>query len=314
MLRIKSNKIKSSLIFALFILCAEIAYTQQDPNFTYYNFNTQTINPAYAGTWDNLGFMALGRLQWAGMEGAPQTYTFSIQSPIRSGNVAIGLNIISDRAGFENRLAANADYSYRLQISEETSLRLGIKGGITSYSHNLTRYTGYPDDPQDPLFMSDVNNQIMPNFGIGAFLYHENYYIGLSSPKILKNTFKNNFNNYSSWAELRHFYLIGGFVVNPSNEVKFKPTFLARYIHGSSMIIDVTANFLLKDKVWFGANFRAGDSFGFIAQWILDNQLRLGYGIDFSTNPLRAFHNGSHEIMVSYELGLLRNWNTPRMF
>ncbi len=314
MTRINIKSIKGTLILVLFFFCTEVGHAQQDPNFTYYNFNTQTINPAYAGTWDNLGFMALGRLQWAGMEGAPQTYTLSIQSPVKSGNVALGLNIVSDRAGFENRFAANADYSYRLKISEETFLRLGIKGGITSYSHNLTRYTGYPGDPQDPLFMSDINNQIMPNFGIGAFLYHENYYIGLSSPKILKNSFKNNFDNYSSWAELRHFYLIGGFVVNPLNEIKFKPTILARYIHGSSMAIDITANFLMKDKVWLGANYRAGDSFGFIAQWIFDNQLRLGYGVDFSTNRLRAFHNGSHEIMVSYELGMFRNWDTPRMF
>jgi type IX secretion system PorP/SprF family membrane protein len=311
---IRITNIKTWMFLAVLFCSAGISHAQQDPNFTYYNFNTQTINPAYAGTWDNLGFMALGRLQWAGMEGAPQTYTLSIQSPISSGNVALGLNIVSDRAGFENRLAANADYSYRLKISENTSLRLGIKGGITSYSHNLTRYTGYPGDPQDPLFMSDINNKIMPNFGIGAFLSNENFYMGLSSPKILKNSFKNNFDNYSSWAELRHFYLIGGFVVNPASTVKFKPTFLVRYIQGASLVTDLTANFLLGDKVWLGANYRTGDSFGFIAQWILDGQLRLGYGIDFSTSPLRAFHSGTHEIMVSYELGMLRNWDTPRMF
>ncbi len=298
----------------MLILLTGYSFAQQDPAFTYYNFNMQVVNPAYAGTWENLGFITIGRLQWAGMEGAPQTFTFSAQSPVGTGKVALGLNIISDKAGFEKKTAVNADYSYKLKLTDETYLRLGIKGGIISYSHNLSQYTGYPDDPQDPLFVNDINNQILPNFGIGAFLNNENYYVGLSSPKILKSTFKNENSNYSSWAELRHFYLTGGLILDVSDELKFKPAFLTRYISGAPVAVDLTANFLIKEKVWLGGNYRIGDSFGFIGQWIFDNKLRVGYAIDFTTNKLRLFHNGSHEVMVSYELDLSRKWESPRMF
>jgi len=44
--------------------------------YTQYFFSTQTINPAYVGTWDALGFMALTRQQWVGWDGAPRTHTF----------------------------------------------------------------------------------------------------------------------------------------------------------------------------------------------------------------------------------------------
>ncbi len=311
---IKTYIIKGIRILLILVLFAEYTNAQQDPGFTYYNFNTQVINPAYAGTWRNLGFMTLGRLQWAGMEGAPQTFTFSVQSPVGTGKVALGLNVISDKVGFEKRMAVNADYSYRLNLTEEIYLRLGIKGGIVSYSHNLSQYTGYPGEPQDPLFMTDINNQILPNFGIGAFLNNENFYVGLSSPKILKSTFKNENSNYSSWAELRHFYLTGGLIIDVSDEIKFKPAFLTRYISGAPVAVDLTANFLIKEKVWLGGNYRVGDSFGFIGQWIFDKRLRIGYAIDFSTNRLRLSQNGSHEIMVSYELGVFRRWESPRMF
>jgi len=65
---------------------------QQDPMYTQYMFNTQTINPAYAGTWESVGFMVLGRHQWTGWEGAPETYTFSLQAPLKNERVALGLN------------------------------------------------------------------------------------------------------------------------------------------------------------------------------------------------------------------------------
>ncbi len=272
-------KLKIALgILFLFLLSVTKSRAQQDPTFTQYYFNTQAINPAYAGTWDNTGFLVIGRHQWVGMSGAPTSYTFSFQTPARSQNVAVGL------------------------------------GGLTSYSNNLTEYTGYPGDPADPLFMTDINNKIMPNLGIGAFLYNKEFYVGLSSTQIFKVDFKDNYSNYSSWAELQHFYLMGGYVFELSEKLRFKPTFLVRSIFGSSMVVDLTANFLLGEKVWLGANYRTGDSFGFIAQWLFDNKLRIGYAIDYSVTPMRSFSYATHEVMVSYELPAWSNFSTPRMF
>jgi type IX secretion system PorP/SprF family membrane protein len=180
--------------------------------------------------------------------------------------------------------------------------------------NNLTEYIGYPGDAPDPRFMGDIDVKFMPNFGVGAFLYGEDYFLGLSVPKIIQNEFRNNYNNYSTWGELRHFFFIAGYVFDISPELKFKPTFLTKATWGAPVEFDLTANFLLGQKVWLGAMYRTGDSFGFIAQWIFDNQLRVGYSVDFTTTRLRNYHNGTHEVMISYELGLRRKWSTPRMF
>lgn len=313
-MKFKLNIVRGLGIMIL-LLAAETTFAQQDPMFTQYNFNTQTINPAYAGTWDNMGFLVLGRHQWVGLGGAPKTYTFSMQSPVKARNVALGLNVVSDKVGLEKRLMVNVDYSYRLMLNEDLFLRLGLKGGVTNYMNNLTEYTGYPGDAPDPMFMGDMDVRFMPNFGIGAFLYSEDYYVGLSVPKIIQNEFRNNYNNYSTWSELRHLFLIAGYVFDLSNDVKFKPTLLTKATMGAPVELDLTANFLLKDKIWLGAMYRTGDSYGFIAQWIFDNQLRLGYSIDFTTTRLQHYHNGTHEVMVSYELqSLRRRWITPRRF
>lgn len=301
-------------LLLLLLFLAIRSEAQQDPMFTQYNFNTQTINPAYAGTWENMGFLVLGRHQWVGMTGAPQTYTFSFQTPVKSQNFALGMNIIADKIGLEKRIGANIDYSYRLRLTDKTDLRLGIKGGVTAYTNNLTEYTGYPGDPEDPVFMSDIETKFMPNFGVGAFLHNEKYYIGFSSPKILETEFHNNYSNFSTWGELRHFFLIGGYVFQLSEYLRFKPTFLASSIWGASTVFDFTANFLLGEKVWLGANYRTGDSFGFIGQWIFENRLRIGYAVDYSVSPLQSYHNATHEVMISYELPSTRKWSNPRMF
>jgi len=314
MVKFNLHRITGLLFIFFFSYTAFHAKAQQEPLFTQYYFNTQTFNPAYAGTWENLGFMVLGRHQWVGMEGAPTTYTFSFQTPTKFENVALGVNILSDRAGFEKRLMLNADYSYRLRVNRKASLRLGIKAGVTSYSNNFADYTGYPGDPVDPAFMGEADIRYMPNFGVGAYLSTTEYYLGLSMPKLLKSDFRQNYNNYSTWAEIRHLFLTGGMVFELSEDVKLKPTFLSRFVWGAQPVIDLSANFLLREKIWLGANWRTGDSFGLIAQWIFDNQLRIGYGVDFATTRLRTVHSGTHEVMVSYELGIKRRWSSPRMF
>ena len=109
----------------LFLLAVNIAIGQQDPMYTQYNFNTQTFNPAYAGTWKSMGFLVLGRHQWVGMDGAPTTYTFSMQTNTKNDKVGLGLNFVSDKIGMEKRLSLFGDYSYGLQVNEKSLLRLG---------------------------------------------------------------------------------------------------------------------------------------------------------------------------------------------
>lgn len=310
-MKIKINITK--VLAVLFILTTLNVRAQQDPMYTQYNFNTQTINPAYAGTWESMGFLVLGRHQWVGMTGAPRTYTFSIQAPMKNEKVGLGLNLVSDQIGRESRLSLFGDYSYGLKVNENSTLRFGLKFGVTNYHNNLSEYVQYPGEV-DPADMGEIDVRYMPNFGVGALWYAENYYIGFSIPKIIENDFENNYNNYTVESELRHFFFTAGYVFNLSEYLRFKPTFLTKATLGAPVEFDFTANFLLGDKVWLGAMYRTGDSFGFIAQWIFDKRLRIGYAVDFTTTKLQSYHSGTHEVMVSYEIGLRRKWTTPRMF
>jgi type IX secretion system PorP/SprF family membrane protein len=299
---------------AVFVLISITGFGQQDPDYTQYMFNQQTVNPAYAGSWESIGFMALNRKQWVGFDGSPSTQTFAFQTPLQRENIGLGLTVVNDQIGFEKKFAVTADYSYRLRLTNEISLRLGMKGGITNYSHDLTLYQLDSKNTPDQMFQGEIDQAFMPNVGIGAFLHSKKFYVGLSVPKLIKNEFKDN-ENYSSYAEMRHFFLTGAYVFNLSENVKFKPTFMVKAAVGAPVQVDLSGNFLLKEKVWLGAMYRTNDAFGFIAQWVFDKKLRIGYAIDFSTTNLRHYHDGIHEIMVSYELSFLKTKvASPRYF
>jgi type IX secretion system PorP/SprF family membrane protein len=306
--------IKKGLGILVLVIAANSSFAQQDPMYTQYFFNTQTINPAYAGSWESLGFMALARHQWIGFDNAPRTYTFSMQSPMRNERVALGLNVISDNIFKEKRFGLWGDYSYKVDFDESTSLRMGMKAGFTNYSNNLLDYSLV--DENDPLFQSDLENKFIPNFGAGLFLTNPWYFVGFSVPKLLHNDItEENPNNFSVQAEFRHFYLQGGMIFNLNEFVKFKPTFMTKALKGVPPQFDFTANFLLMEKFWLGAMLRTGDAYGFIAQWIFDKDLRIGYSYDFSTTKLQNYHSGSHEIMISYEMRRLKELVvSPRYF
>lgn len=303
---------KIQLIIIVIVFAVKAGYAQQDPMYTQYNFNMQTVNPGYAGSWERMGFMVLGRYQWLGMDGAPTTYTFSLQSPTRNENVAWGINVISDKIGKEDRLTLSGDYSYRIRFSNETFLRFGLKAGLTNYSNPLSTYNQYSGN--DDVASQDVEAKYLPNFGIGLFLYSEKYYMGLSVPKIVESDLLDNYQNYSTYSEMRHFFFTAGCVFKLNEDLKFKPTGLVKAVVGAPVQFDLTANFLLRDKIWFGAMYRWGDSYGFLGQFIFNNGMRLGYSVDFTTSDLQKSHNGTYELMISYELGANKKWSTPRIF
>jgi type IX secretion system PorP/SprF family membrane protein len=307
--------LKSKIAIAIFaiMLVTTSGYAQQDPMYTQYMFNTQTINPAYAGTWESVGFMVLARQQWVGITDAPSTQTFSFQMPLKNEKVGIGLNVVNDRIGLERRFGLFADYSYKISFNESTNLRMGLKGGFTNYNHNLSEHVLF--EPGDPAFIGEIEHLFLPNVGVGILLENPIYYAGLSMPKMINNVYESNGNNFAIQAELRHFFFIAGYVHAINEDIKLKPTILAKATLGSPLQVDFSANILLKDKFWLGAMYRTGDSFGFTAQWIFDKKLRVGYAIDFSTSNMKKHHFNTHEIMISYELKILKqSIISPRYF
>ena len=267
-------------------------------------FNGQIHNPAYAGMWEKIGFTALVREQWAGINRAPLTEAISFHTPLNNESVGLGLNIVNDTYGREKRLSVLADYSYEIYLTPQRRLRFGIKFGFTNYKNPLTEYELYPDGEYDRAFAQDIDLRFLPNFGIGAFLYQDNYYVGLSIPKLVENQFKDNYQNYSTKAELRTLYLNGGYVIQfyTGNRTVLKPTAMVRATWGIPIQYDLAINVLLKEKLWLGLMNRSNNAVCVTAQWMFSNNMRLGFAMDVTYNDIFPYQNGTYEFTIGYDV------------
>ena len=89
---------KKIILLYIFLSFTFSGKYKQDAQYNLYQFNQLLINPAYAGSKENLSFGLLYRKQWIQIEDAPTTFSFSGSSPVGK-NVGLGLSIISDRIG-----------------------------------------------------------------------------------------------------------------------------------------------------------------------------------------------------------------------
>lgn len=287
------------LVIALLLLSIE-SDAQQDPMYTQYMENLHIINPAYAGSKDLLSLMVVARNQWVSLPGTPDTRTFAAHSPMNDTHMGLGVSLLSDHIGPVTQTGLYFDYSYRLYFSNQRTLALGIKGGVNFYDANISNLSR--NDPNDPVFAYDINRKFLPNVGVGAFYYTNHYYFGLSIPKLIDNTINKNGNSVQYVSrEKMHLFFMAGYVYDVNRIVKFKPAILTKYIMNAPFSIDLSGTFLFYERLWLGAMYRLGDSFGGLFQLQVTNQIKIGYSYDYPINQLGAYNNGTHEIMISYD-------------
>lgn len=287
------------LVSGLVFLTME-SVAQQDPMYTQYMENLQIINPAYAGSKDLLSMMVVSRNQWVSLPGAPDTRTFAVHSPVKGARMGLGLSLLSDHIGPVKQTGLYFDYSYRLYFSNQRTLALGLKGGVNFYDANISNLS--TNDPNDPVFAYDINRKFLPNLGVGAFFYTNQYYFGLSIPKLIDNAInKNGVSVQNISREQMHVFFMSGYVYDVNRIVKFKPAILAKYVMNAPLSIDLSGTFLFYERLWLGAMYRLGDSFGGLFQLQITNQIKIGYSYDLPINQLGAYNNGTHEIMISFD-------------
>lgn len=288
---------------------------QQDAQYTQYMYNTMSVNPAYAGSRDFISMTGLYRTQWVGLEGAPDTQTFNIHSPVGANRkVGLGLSIINDNIGPTHETYFDIAFSYTINTSDEGRLSFGLKGGghllDVAYSE-LSQYNG-----GDQLLQSDIENRFSPNIGAGLYYRKgDRWYIGFSAPNLLET--KHFDESALSVAKERiNLYLIGGYVFDINSDLKLKPAFLFKGVQGAPLQADLTINALLREKLTLGLAYRWSAAFSGLVGYQLSDKLMLGLAYDREVTDLgrTQFEQGSFEVFLRFELFENQKILSPRFF
>ncbi len=305
---------KTLYALVLILISYSFSFAQQDAQYTQYMYNTVSINPAYAGSRGALSITGLHRSQWLGLEGAPSTQSFSAHTPFENSRIGLGVSLINDELGPFKEQYFNIDFSYTIPVSVNGKLSFGIKVVANTLALDINKLTPETSSSID----SNLNSfsEFQPNFGLGAYYHTDKFYLGLSVPNILETKhFESSNTLINVGKERMNYYLLGGYVFDLSANLKLKPAFLTKYVEGAPLQVDLSANAIFKDKLIFGAAYRWSAAASLMAGFQINDSFMIGYAYDLETTQLRTFNNGSHEIILRFELfNHKENIISPRFF
>ena len=303
-------KIRHNPVLALlFLVFSGTVSAQQDIQFTQYMYNTVVLNPAYAGSINGLSLSGVYRSQWVGLDGAPRTLSFSAHGPLRN-RLALGVSVLRDEIGPAIESSYVMDMSYTLDLNR-VRLAFGLKAGMSNLDINFNRLNTY--DPTDVELSQNIN-QISPQFGVGAYLYSNRWYLGISSPNILETDHYDEV-AVSTASERLHFFTIAGYVFDLNNNIKIKPAAMLKAVSGAPLSLDLSTNVMFEEKLILGASYRWNASISALVGFQLTQDMMLGYAYDFDTTEISEYNSGSHEIFLRFILRNRRSGKvSPRFF
>ncbi len=274
----------------------EKAYSQQTVMYTQYMFNGLTLNPAYAGSDKYINATLQARQQWIGFNGSPTSQMFSGHGLLPNKNMGVGILIERESMGVDETFNGYLMYAYKIKLQHGT-FSMGIQAGVSKYSQKLTELT-VPQGVTDPSFASN-GSYILPNVGAGIYYSTARFYVGLSVPYLLQNTFDKS-DVVLKAKQARNYFLTAGHIFTLSPSLKLKPNFLVKYVDGAPVNVDINASLLIKEILWIGCSYRMKNSINPLIEMLFTQKLRVGLAYDIPTAKMAGVYSGSPEVMINY--------------
>ena len=312
----KIEKMIKKIVLVLLLLFSIGCFSQQDAQYTQYIYNTVSVNPAYAGSRGHLSLAGLYRAQWVGLEGAPETQTFNIHSPVGKKGIGLGLSFVNETIGPTSETFVDLDISYTINLDFDKKLSFGLKPSLNLLDVQFSELNQDPGQGLDPTLQQNIDNRFSPNFGAGVYYHTDIFYAGFSVPRILETSHFDE-SSLSTAREQINYYFITGYVFDINPFLKFKPAFLTRLTEGAPLQIDLSANFLFNEKFIGGVAYRWDAAFSGLVGFKVSSEILLGLAYDREITELgsTSFNDGSFEIIFRYDFArTLKNIKSPRFF
>lgn len=312
----KNRGVKLNLLLIVILLFGTSISAQQDAQYTQYMYNTVSVNPAYAGSRGHMSIAGLYRAQWVGLDGAPETQTLNLHTPIGYRGVGLGLSFVNDVIGPTSETYFDLDFSYTIQTDVDARLSFGLKASAHLLDIQFSELNQDGGQGPDPTLQQNIDNRFSPNVGAGVYYHTERFYAGLSVPRILETEHFEE-SSLSAAKEQMNWYFITGYVWDLNAFLKFKPTILTKMVQGAPLQLDLSANFMYNEKFIGGLAYRWDAAFSGMFGFQVSDEFLIGVAYDREITDLgaTAFNDGSFEIILRYDfIRRVGNLKSPRFF
>ena len=291
-------KNSKKIIVTLLLIVSSSVFAQQESVIAFYTNHLNLVNPAAVSITGETVLTSSIRKQWTGVKDAPETQALSFMMPLNK-KVNLGMSIVRDQVFIEKQTFISVDFSYKVELNEEYNLFMGIKAGGNNYEVNtngLQTYNVLMDPSLQPI------SRFNPNIGIGFYLQNKDFFVSLSTPKMLDTQRAKNEDGYASAATDRaHYYLTTGRNFTINETIKLSPTMMIRYINGAPFSIDLTTFVNVDNSIHLGATYRTDKTFVGLTKLKVNKNIAIGYAYEYSLrSELLGRANGSNEFYLQY--------------
>lgn len=270
----------------------------------------QGLNPAFAGSTENMTITALSRNQWLGLEGAPQTQVISLTAPVLNQRIGVGANIVRQSIGVTDFYTLDGMYAYRLKVPRGF-LGIGIQASLRLLQADFSQLEGTQPISQDEAVPQGIQSKFVPNFGAGVYYDSPNFYLGFSIPRLLNTNIDLANDGGVIAKEVSHIYFMTGGIIPLSEGLGLQPQVLLKYVQGAPLDADFNCTILINDSFSAGLSYRLGGSQGsgfgeavsLLAGIKLSPNFYLGLSYDATVSELRQYNSGTLEGLVRYTFG-----------
>jgi len=327
---IKGEKqMKRICAIVVFLFAGLNAFAQQDAQYSQYMFNGLFINPAYAGYKQDVYLYAFYRSQWTGLEGAPQSFSASLDGSVSDSKIGLGLLVANDRIGAQSATSAYANYAYRLQLGDDPTSRLsfGIGAGFSQAGLDGTKLN--PVQYGDPNVPTGYQSAILADARLGVLYTDNKVFVGASVDNLLSSALakKSVDKAVSVPVPIPHYYFTTGIYLPVNEDVLLRPSIMLKDDRGGPTSLDLNTFVLLSERIWVGGTYRTAvklynkpnlqnnleqaNALVGMVQFFVNEKLRVGYSFDYSLTPLANYNYGTHEISIGIYLkeGKLKSIN-----
>ncbi|SMO51018.1 type IX secretion system membrane protein, PorP/SprF family [Saccharicrinis carchari] len=299
------------LILTLLILSASDALAQRELKMSQYMHNRYSINPAFGGAHESLSMYGSYRKKWLGFDASPSGALFTLSSPLKKENVALGAQFFNDKFGVSQNTGFNLSYAYRLKLNEHTKLAFGISGGMVNYKSNWTDVI-LSSDKTDPHF-ANIEQTVAPWVSFGAAIYHTKYFAGLSLPSLLYHDRYQTGESSLDFAKI-DYLLTAGYMYHLNANIMLQPSMLLRINPNEETFVDISATAVAMNAFILGASYRTSNQIIGIVGYQITPQFRFSYSLDYDIDPIGTYNNGTHEVALQINFGYKTNSPDPKFF
>lgn len=304
---------KKCYTIIFFFVFVQLTLAQQPAQYSLYNFNKFNFNPAYAGLDNSLSLTGVYRTQWVGLPEKPVSQNVTAHMPLYIFSGGVGVEFENETLGNWQQSKALLAYNFQIPVGRSGILSLGLSGGILQRTLDGTRIItpeGEYIDPSTNPFHNDPNLPVTKEsstslaFNFGAFYQGEKLEFGISAMNLTEQAIEL---TSTVFQPERTYFLYTGYNLDVSRSMTLNPSVLVKS-NAIQTQIDFSVIVKYNDNIFLGASFRGYDSNNTDALVMmsglkLSEKIRLSYAYDLSLSNLNTVNNGSHEILINYNLG-----------